>query len=511
VETAGYAYLIEQYQLAALPLPAISTIKDALPDRRTRDLGGQVFKEFGRSYEPEQSLIGHLRFALRYEGLNLMVLSLLFAKTGGRDIRAFYLEQPRSAFARRLGYLYEWLTAQALDISDTSGVPRKAAYVPVLDESLQFGAATELSPRNEKYRVIDNLPGNRDFCPLVTKTPHLTEMVSKGLKQRTLDTLAKYDPSLLLRAAAFLYLKETHSSFEVEREKPSANKAQRFADLLRDAERGLPLSEERFVELQNAVVDPRFAEASYRIAQNWIGEDFGYRTRVDFVPPRPEDVRRLMEGLIALAERLRTLPATIDPVIAATAISFGFVFIHPFMDGNGRLHRYLIHESLCVAGFTPKGIILPVSAVIVANLDRYASALEAFSRPLRDRTSFDPVVPSAPAVGNDAVYFRYFDATNQASFLFDALARTVEHDLDAEISYLLGFDRARRALSSVADWPPHTLETFIRVVHQNSDKLSLNKRKAHFQWMTDEEVTRFEIIVARAFDPNVETEEIVLP
>src|SRR5208282_6799395 len=102
------------------------------------------------------------------------------------------------------------------------------------------------------------------------------DMVSKGLKQRTLDTLAKYDRSLLLRAAAFLYLKETHSSFEVEREKPSANKAQRFADLLRDAERGLPLSEERFVELQNAVVDPRFAEASYRIAQNWIGEDFGY-------------------------------------------------------------------------------------------------------------------------------------------------------------------------------------------------------------------------------------------
>jgi len=511
VETAGYAHLIEQHQLAALPLPVICAVSDALPDRRTRDLGGQVLREFGRSYQPEQSLVGHLRFALRYEGLNLAVLSLLFAKTGGQEIRAFYLAQPRSAFARRLGYLYEWLTGQALDISDTGGVSRKAAYVSVLDESLQFGVAAELSPRNEKYRVIDNLPGNPDFCPLVTKTSYLTDMVSKGLKQRTLDTLAKYDRSLLLRAAAFLYLKETHSSFEVEREKPSANKAQRFADLLRDAERGLPLSEERFVELQNAVVDPRFAEASYRIAQNWIGEDFGYRTRVDFVPPRPDDARRLMEGLVALSERLRTLPAAIDPVIAATAISFGFVFIHPFMDGNGRLHRYLIHESLCAAGFTPKGIILPVSAVILAHLDRYNSALESFSRPLRDRTSFDPPVPSAPAIGNDAVYFRYFDATNQASFLFDALARTVEHDLDEEISYLVGFDRAQRFLSAVADWSTHTLETFIRVVHQNSDKLSINKRKAHFLWMTDEEVARFEVIVARAFNPGVETEDIVSP
>ena len=82
---------------------------------------------------------------------------------------------------------------------------------------------------------------------------------------------------------------------------------------------------------------------------------------------------------------MRTAPDAIDPVIAASALSFGFVFIHPFMDGNGRLHRYLIHESLSVAGFTPKGIILPVSTVIVANLDRYKSALEVFSRPLRDQ------------------------------------------------------------------------------------------------------------------------------
>ena len=59
------------------------------------------------------------------------------------------------------------------------------------------------------------------------------------------------------------------------------------------------------------------------------------------------------------------------------------------MDGNGRLHRHLIHESLTAAGFTPKGIILPVSTVILSNLDRYKATLETFSRRLRSRTSFE--------------------------------------------------------------------------------------------------------------------------
>jgi hypothetical protein len=507
-EQVGYARLVERHNLPARKLRAISAISSAVQGRRSRDLGEQIVQEFQPTYLPADSLFGDLQFALRYEGLNLEVLSLLFDRVGGEAIRSANVEQPESAIARRLGYLFEWITGSPLDIP---GVSRKAAYIPVLDESLQFGLANSASTRHAKYRVLDNLPGNRYFCPLVAKTPYLLEMVGKGLKRRTLDTLARYNPDLLKRAAAFLYLKETHSSFEVEREKPSADKARRFADLLQEAESGQPLSEDRFVELQNAVVDPRFREASYRTRQSWIGDDLGYRKRVEFVPARPEDVRTLMNGLVELSERLRAAPDSMDPVIASSLISFGFVFVHPFMDGNGRLHRYLIHESLSAAGFTPKGMILPVSAVIVANLDPYKSALEYFSRPLRDRTSYDPDVPAAPATGNDAIYFRYFDATAQASFLYEALERTVEHDLPEEISYLLGFGRARQALNALADWPSHSLDTFIRVVHQNNDKLSIGKRKSHFQWMSDDEVSRFERIVAQSFDPNFANEDTAPP
>lgn len=495
-ERVGYARLIGRFDLPALPLTSIAVIDTAVHGRARSRLGDQEIERFQATYRPADTPEGDLQFALRYEGVNLQVLSLFFAKQGKQDIEPWIAARPDSAYARRAAFLYEWLTCQSLGFELSS----KSSYVPVIDEELQFGLATGV--RNAKFRVIDNLPGNRDFCPLVRRTPYLQTILAKDLKKRTRETLARYDRDLLRRASDFLYLKETQSSFEVEREHPSPTRAQRFADLLRAAESNRPLSEDRFVELQNAVVDSRFREASYRTQQNWIGDDLGYRKRIAFVPPRPDDARTLMEGLVNLSEMLRAKLDELDPIVAAACLSFGFVFLHPFMDGNGRLHRYLIHEVLSSSGFTPKGIVLPVSAVILASLNDYVAALEIFSKPLTARTTYNPDAPELPATGNDAVYFRYFDATAQTEFLCRSLERTIEHDLDQEISFLLGFDKARKALTGEIDWPAHSLDLFIRLVQQNGYRLSRSKRDSHFAWMTDEELGRFESAVAASFQPT---------
>ena len=340
---------------------------------------------------------------------------------------------------------------------------------------------------------------------MVRNTSYLQSMQTKNLRGLTAQTLALYDESLLRRAASWLYLKETQSSFELEKEKPTANKAQRFADLLKEADTGEPLSEQRLLSLQHAVLDPRFHEFTWRQRQNWLGDDLGYRKKVDFVPARPEHVPDLMQGLINMAEAQQA-HNDIDSVIAATSIAFGFVFIHPLMDGNGRIHRYLIHDVLAKAGFTPRGIVLPVSAVILANINQYIDALEHFSKPLNQRTEFNPDIAEAPAKGNDAVYFRYPDMTRQSEFLYSALERTVNEDLRQELDFLLGFDRAKQALNQQLDWPAHSLELFIRVVHQNNGHLSATKRKSHFTWMTDEEATQAEQTVKQAFAKNSPTD-----
>jgi hypothetical protein len=489
---AGYQWLIENQNLPALPRASACYIDSSVRARSEHEQGGQTRYSFSPQYAPEDNWVSHLQFALRYESVDLGVLALLFQSVDSQALCHWLQANPNSAYARRACFFYEWLTGSELAME--SPVSRKTRYVNALDPDTQY-CAREGAP-SRRFRVTDNLPGTPAFCSLVRKTPALQAMEQKDLKTRVQATLANYDADLLRRAAAYLYLKETQSSFEVERETPSANKADRFAELLRQADTRNSLTEERLTQLQNAVIDPRFHEFTWRQQQNWIGKDMGYRQMVDFVPARPEDLPSLMEGLLSLAD---TPERHSDSIVTTAAIAFGFVYIHPFMDGNGRIHRYLIHHMLAADGFTPRGIVLPVSAVILANLDDYVQVLESFSRPLNQLTDYSPDVPDVAAKGNDALYFRYFDATGHAEFLCQALERTIEHDLQQEIDFLLGFDKAWQRLNALLDWPGHDLELFIRVVQQNEGILSRTKRKSHFDWMTDNEVAEAEAIVADAF------------
>ncbi len=488
----GYAFLIEHYKLKALPLSTCALIDSAIHGRQKRIRAGQCQQLFEPAYRPKDTLTGHLQFALRYEGLNLHVIALLFDQVGETELCEWITASPESGYARRACFLYEWITENSLPID--SPVPSRASYVPVVDVGQQFTSIAGV--RHRRFRVLNNLPGSNMFCPMVDKSEYLQEMLAKDLKGRTQEVLANYEPGLLRRAAAYLYLKETQSSFEVEREKPSSQRQQRFADLLKEADIREALSEARLLELQNAVLDPRFHEYTWRSQQNWIGKDLGYRKKVDFVPPRPEHLANLMTGLLAIAQ---DFASDLEPVVAATAIAFGFVYIHPFMDGNGRIHRYLIHDVLAKAGFTPRGIVLPVSAVILANLDSYVETLEYFSQAINQFTDYHPDTPDIPAKGNDAVYFRFPDFTRQTEFLYHALERTVEEDLQQEINYLLSFDTAYKQLNEEFDWPAHSLELFIRVVEQNGGNLSKKKCHSHFDWMNKDEIKYAELAVQNAF------------
>ncbi len=87
-----------------------------------------------------------------------------------------------------------------------------------------------------------------------------------------------------------------------------------------------------------------------------------------------------MGGLIDSYQRLLKVKL-MDPVVLAAIISFGFFYIHPLADGNGRLHRYLMHHILADQEFSPKQIILPRSAVLLERIGEYKQVLEAFSLP----------------------------------------------------------------------------------------------------------------------------------
>ena len=60
-------------------------------------------------------------------------------------------------------------------------------------------------------------------------------------------------------------------------------------------------------------------------------------------------------------------------LLRAAALSFGFVYLHPMSDGNGRISRFLINDTLRRDRAVPAPFILPVSATITSTLARRQS------------------------------------------------------------------------------------------------------------------------------------------
>lgn len=486
-EAIGYSWISEKYKVPAIPGDGYSYVDTAA---RSRSLGqdaytGNEIQVFDGKYRLNGGLRDHLEFAIRHERIRLDFLSVFFNANldeCANQIERWIATTPASMYARLAGFYFEFLTGREISCSVKPGTP----YVDALDSDKYFTAKGD---NNRKFMVRNNLPGNRMFCPVIRKTKLLPGSESNALKDALTEKLSSYDHKILERAASYLYLKETHCNFEIEREKPSPNRAQRFASMLSLARQDTKLSEDFFVSLQNSIIDPILSEASYRAEQNWVGDEVGYIKRVDFIPPKPEDVPGLMHGLVDLfnSPGMREM----DPVAAATSLAFGFVFIHPFKDGNGRIHRFLIHQSLTKSGFTPEGMILPVSAVMLASIDEYRASLESFSRPLLSVVSYHPDV-DAIAKGNDRAYYAFPDLTSQAEFLYQALDRTIRIDIGKEIDYLILFDKAKRRLNEEMDWPKGKLDLMVNLLIQNDGEISNSKRKSQFEFLPDEMVLRCE-------------------
>ena len=77
---AGYQWLTNTFQLQRIDNWSQCLIDSAVRGRQKKDLGTHKINLFASNYQPENTLTGHLQFAMRYEGVNLQVLGLLFEK-----------------------------------------------------------------------------------------------------------------------------------------------------------------------------------------------------------------------------------------------------------------------------------------------------------------------------------------------------------------------------------------------------------------------------------------------
>ncbi len=481
-QPAGYAALWDRYTLP-VPLPR----RLAAVSARHRRSETAEWLVLTPRHAPEDTLAGQLEFALKWEGVELAVLRQLFRRVPAAEVAAVVRAKPTGAYARRIWFLYEWLTGTELDVPD-AGVVRA---VPVVDPEQQCAARRGRS--SPRHRVIDNLPGGPAFCPLVRRTPALVALAEKGLDEQARRVIGRTHPDVLARAAAFLLLNDSRASFQIEKEQPSRERAHRWAQAIARAG-STPLSIEELERLQKLVIgDDRFVRVGLRTEGGFVGEH-DRRTHEplpEHVSARPEDLRSLLEGMIAYVER--ALPEGMDPVVVAAVVAFGFVYAHPFEDGNGRLHRWLIHHVLAEARYNPRDLVFPISAAILRQLDEYRRVLESYSKALLPFIEWRPTAHGNVEVLNDtADYYRYFDATAQAEFLYACVEETVERDLPEEVAYLEAYDRFVSGVNDVVDMPDRTLDLLHRFLRQNGGRLSQRARTGEFAQLTDAEVQRFE-------------------
>lgn len=172
----------------------------------------------------------------------------------------------------------------------------------------------------------------------------------------------------------------------------------------------------------------RLAEHAGRIrtAQNWIGGSSFNPCSAAFVPPPPEQVGELLADLCAFAND-DSLPAVAQAAIAHAQ----FETIHPFVDGNGRTGRALIHVILRRRGLAPT-LLPPISLVLATWSASYVAGLTA--------TRYHGRADSAAA----------HDGLNRWLALFAAAcSRAVDDAIGFESRVAAIQDRWRAALGSV--------------------------------------------------------------
>jgi len=378
------------------------------------------------------------------------------------------------------------------DKLDLEDLKVKVTYTVLVNEKLQFTIKEGI--KHKRQMMINNLLGEKDFSPWVNISQKIKDHLENEYDEKLKKSIAGLNNDILLRAAAYITLKDSQSSFFIEGETPPQNRSQRWAKAIGQAGKN-DLSQRELERLQTIILgdDQRFMELGYRSKGGWIGE----RNRItnhpipEHISARSTDLELIMNNWLAASKKM--ISSEMDAVIVAGLLGFGFVFIHPFEDGNGRLHRFLFHHVLARMKYNPQGMIFPLSFAILENIDQYKSTLKEYSEPLLPYIKYKVTQDLNVEVTNDTEdYYSYWDATAQIEFLFDCVEKTVKDIIPQEIKYIQNYEEFKKMLNEKFAMPDQKITLLNNFLFQNGGKLAKRKREKEFQALTDAEVKLIE-------------------
>ena len=478
----GGAWLVRRYGLdLVMPLATVSEIGGR---RSTHSEDGTARETYVEAMRPDASLRGHLTFHLKHEAPHLELLSRLFAACNPDELATWFTNEPTGQYVRRSCFLYEWLTGNQLAV----GPAAPLALVDALDADRVVAASHGKAVPNRRWRVRDNMPGTPAFCPIVRKTPQLVKSMELDVAALLARLGEEFGEDLLMKSAVWMTLRESRSSFEIEGEADKADRIQRFAGVLgrRTGQGDLPLTEAALAEMQSEILGrvTSLQQFGIRTSPVFVGEVHSYQEIVHYVAPPPQDLRPMLEGLAAFLDRTQGQ----SPVMRSAVASFGFVYIHPLADGNGRVHRFLVNDILRRDGVVKDPIILPVSSLITsdgAERRAYDRILEVISRPLMlslagryefgERIAYpDGITSNLKFTGDDKARpaWRLMDLSRHVAYLAGVVERTINEDMRAQSRYMRNHAHARAAIKDIIEMPDAQIDRVIRSIEANKGVLT---------------------------------------
>jgi hypothetical protein len=491
----GFKALEARYSIAlAQPLRVESTIGAT---RVRRDDGGGVKNQYPASYRPTDDFAGHFEFGLKYEEIHLEFFARLFAAIGPEPVEAWCRREPFGQYARRTGFLYEWLTGQRLDVPDLTN----GRYVDAISSQDYFARVDPL--RERRWRLNNNLPGTSAFCPLVRRTAAVQDALRFDPAAALAELDRTFGADVLMRTASWLTFKESRASFLIEKEADQADRIQRFAHVIAQYCGRIedPLSNDSLYTLQAGILGRDAMGLGLRRSPIFVGQATLRDDIVHYIAPHFEDVARMLDGLKAFEVATRGA----ESVARAAVLAFAFVYIHPMRDGNGRIHRFLINDTLVRDKAVPDGVILPVSATITSSVDfraGYDRTLEVFSRSFMRRYAtayrFGEMVAFEDGTRSNFVFddyqdacfaWRYPDLTEHVLYTGRVVEHTIRTEMADEARVLVTFQLAQERLKDVLEMPSQDANRVIRSVKENGWHVS-GKLKAEYPRLEDEVTAR---------------------
>ncbi|WP_275287653.1 Fic family protein [Halomonas elongata] len=470
----GYGWLVRHFGVQATqPFPVMSCIGRT---RHTHEREAGRQETYLDAMRPADTPTAHLAFALKHEGIHLEFLARLFGVMPGREIAEWVKHEPTGQYARRAGFLYEWLTGRELDVVEVGGNYRDA-----LDPRHYVTRSQPI--RNRRWRINDNLPGTSDYCPLIRRTPTVKALNDFDVTARLEAMEGEFGADILLRSAVWLTIKESRASFVIEHEGEQRDRIQRFAEAMERYCGDLddPLDSQALTELQRAILGISTIRPGLRHSPVFVGSNsLQHGAVVHYICPHWEWLAEMLEGLRAFLTVTREEPS----IIRAAVASFGFVFLHPLADGNGRVSRFLVNDVLRRDGAVPEPFILPISATITSSAIRraeYDRILERYSKPLMDafrgavdfskgRRRYDDGIESDfhfSAYDQAAPTWRYPDLTQQVEYLRAVVQHTLEHEMHEQAALQRAWYRTRLAIKDWLEGPDDHIDRIIRSIRQH--------------------------------------------